>query len=233
MAVRFLTKKQKTESHVRLILNHQPPVSFVLAGKSMKNVILNKNGQISLICFFSILIIQPTILSLVKLGVTPSVLSIVGYILTFPLLGASIFFGIKQLSKSKFTLFWLIPAIIYALLFIVALGYSLFSKGEIIHPPKKKIGVSLDRTSEGKIQIIAVFYKSKAAKAGIKSGDIITKINDENIDDEDVIEVVSLIGASNNGELKIEIERDGNKKNFNIDRTVNNNDALNAHYSRK
>jgi membrane-associated protease RseP (regulator of RpoE activity) len=199
----------------------------------MKEVILNKNGQISLVCFLCILLTQPILLSLFKLGVAPMSGLIVVYIIILPILAISIVLGIKQLRSTKFPLLWIIPAFLYSLLIIVALCFDIFSKGKVIHPPKRKIGIYFNKTLGGKMQINAVVYNSKAEKAGIKGGDIITKINDENIDDEDFIDVISLIGASNDSELKIEIERNGEKKTFNIDNTANQKDVLNPPSSGK
>jgi membrane-associated protease RseP (regulator of RpoE activity) len=194
----------------------------------MKEVILNKNGQISLVCFLCILLTQPILISLLKFGVVPMSGYIVVYIIILPILTLSIVLGLKQLRKTKFPLLWIIPGFLYSLSIIVALCFSFFHKDKVIHPPKRKIGVYLNKTTEGKMQVKAVVYNSKAEKAGIKGGDIITKINNEDIDDEDYIDVISLMGKSKDSELKIVIERNGEKKIFNIDKTANKKNASNS-----
>ena len=185
----------------------------------MKDIILNKNGQISLVCFLCIFLIQSILLTVASLGFYRTVLTIVVYVLTFPMLSFSIFFGIKQLKHTKFPLFWIIPSLIYLLIYVICVCYSVadITKYE---PPKRKIGVALKDLPDGQIQIISVYYKSPAEKAGIKNGDIITKIKDEVIDKETIKDVVDLIGSSYDP-LAIEIERNGKKKIFNIDRTAN------------
>ena len=182
----------------------------------MKEVKLDKNGQISLITFLSILVIQPILLMLAKFKITPVTLTVISYLLTLPLLIISIFFGIKQLRKTKFPLLWLFPELLYFLIFLVALFYSVADMTKYEHP-KRKIGVVLNDLPGGKIQIISVYYESPAEKAGIKNGDIITRINDEMIDKKTVKDVVDLIGSSCDP-LAIEIERNGEKKIFNIER---------------
>ena len=104
----------------------------------------------------------------------------------------------------------------YSLIAIVALFFNLTHKGKVIYPPKRKIGIYLNQTAEGKMQVNAVIYNSLAERAGIRGGDIITRINKEAIDDEDYIDVISLIGANDDSTLNIEIERNGEKKIFKI-----------------
>ena len=190
----------------------------------MKVVILNKNGQISLVSFLSILVIQPILLMLANFKIAPVALTVIAYLLTFPLLIISVFFGIKQLRKTKFPLFWIVPALSYFLIFLVATCYSVTNITKY-NPPKRKIGVALKDLPDGKIQIISVYYKSPAEKAGIKNGDIITRIKDEVIDKETIKDVVDLIGSSYDP-LAIEIERNGEKKIFNIDNTANEDTPL-------
>ena len=181
------------------------------------DVVLNKNGQFSLICFIGVLIVQPITLLLAQLGVSPLTNVFVAYIITLPLFGISVILGIKQLRQSKFPLLWIIPAFVYSLIVIFGLFFILpYDRGKLIRTPKRKIGVLLNKTENGEMQINAVMYHSPADKAGIKGGDIITKINNEVIDNEDYRDVSNLIGSTKNNPLTIEIEREGEKKIFNI-----------------
>lgn len=191
----------------------------------MKDIKLNKNGQISLVCFLCMLYIQPVFLILAYLDIKPIPMTIVHYILTLPLLLVSIIFGIKQLQKTKFPIFWIVPSFMYILLF---LGFIVYKPLPLKYKPiplKRKIGIVLNDTQNGKVQIIAVYYQSIAEKSGIKKKDIITKIGNETIDIESTKDVVDLIGIIDDPFI-IEVERNGEKKIFNINRNTNKEDHL-------
>lgn len=192
----------------------------------MKDISLDKNGQLSLICFLGVLVLQPIMLVLFKLGFHSPSMPIVIYIIAFSLLAFSLFFGIKSLKESKFVLFWIIPTSVYLLIFVISIGMGSLSKKEIISYPRKQIGIYLDWNNNGIIHIDAVKYKSKAEKAGLKGGDIITRINSEIIDNEQISDVVNMIGTDTNNVLHIEVKRDGIIKSFDIDMTEENSNSV-------
>lgn len=190
-----------------------------LSDKKMKEVTLNKNCQISLVSFLGMLIIQPLLLTLAHFGIMPKALIVVAYILTFPLLLISIFFGIKQLVKTKFILFWVVPALLYFLIFFATVCYDVANAMKYA-PPKRKIGVALNDTSNSQVQVIAVYFNSPADKAGVKNGDIIKKLGDEVIDKKTTKDVIKLISTSKDDPLLIEVNRNGEKKILKIKKTA-------------
>lgn len=65
-------------------------------------------------------------------------------------------------------------------------------------------------------EIIEVFAKSPAEIAGVKVGDIITKINDKDVTKLNTSEVASLIKESNDESVSITVLRDGKEVNLNV-----------------
>ncbi len=77
------------------------------------------------------------------------------------------------------------------------------------------LGIGILNTSEGDIIIATVYDDSPASKAGIKSGDIVTKLNGEDLTGQDNSELVDKISELN-GDINLTIIRDGEELNFNL-----------------
>lgn len=69
------------------------------------------------------------------------------------------------------------------------------------------IGVEIRQEDDNSIVIITVFDKSPAAEAGLKAGDIIKTINGESLKDKSATEAVNIIRQSQDGSVKIEVQR--------------------------
>jgi S1-C subfamily serine protease len=82
--------------------------------------------------------------------------------------------------------------------------------------PKGFLGVQL-KIEEGKIVVLEPLKDGPADKAGIKSGDVILKINDfkvkEDAENDDLQETVKEVGKYKVGEkIKVVVSRDGKEK---------------------
>lgn len=77
------------------------------------------------------------------------------------------------------------------------------------------IGVEV-ATEENGIIIKNVFDESPASKAGLLKGDIISKIDGNDLTDKNASEAVSLIKANDTNNIQIEINRNGETKSFNL-----------------
>ena len=76
------------------------------------------------------------------------------------------------------------------------------------------IGIEISKIDE-KIKIVNVYENTPAGVAGLKSGDIIVKIDDTKIDASSSIEtVLSLV--KDKKEINISVKRDGEEKNFKV-----------------
>lgn len=79
------------------------------------------------------------------------------------------------------------------------------------------IGVNQDNN---KLTIISPIEGSPAYKAGIKSGDIVLKVNGESVDNKKVDEVIKNIKGKKNTKVNITVQRDGEELDFDITREV-------------
>ena len=77
------------------------------------------------------------------------------------------------------------------------------------------IGVEV-ATEENGIIIKNVFDESPASKAGLLKGDIISKIDGNDLTDKNASEAVALIKANDTNNIQIEINRNGETKSFNL-----------------
>jgi len=77
---------------------------------------------------------------------------------------------------------------------------------------------------ENKITVIAPIEGTPGAKAGIKSGDVIIKINDKATEDMDIDEAVGIMKGEPGTDVKVTIERSGAEKmlDFSITREIIN-----------
>ena len=74
------------------------------------------------------------------------------------------------------------------------------------------IGVEILGLDDGKIYVYSVFEDSPADKAGLKSGDILKKVDDMDCVGKAANDISKYIRNSKNNEFKIIIERDGSEK---------------------
>lgn len=77
------------------------------------------------------------------------------------------------------------------------------------------LGVTTSKVNDGGVTIIEVVKGSAAEKAGLKEGDIISKIDDKNIDNPDMLSDV-INGQKPNDEVKLYYIRSGKKKNTKV-----------------
>ena len=71
------------------------------------------------------------------------------------------------------------------------------------------IGVSMQANDAGGVQIVECYKGSTAEEAGLKSGDVITAINGEDITDAELSDVVSIIKENKNKEIVLTVQRQG------------------------
>jgi C-terminal peptidase prc len=71
------------------------------------------------------------------------------------------------------------------------------------------IGAYIDVNDAGQITIVSPIKDSPAEKAGIKPGDIIKKVDDQDLEDLDLYESVNLIKGPKGTNVKLTIERNG------------------------
>ncbi|WP_455539756.1 S41 family peptidase [Terrisporobacter sp.] len=81
------------------------------------------------------------------------------------------------------------------------------------------IGVYIGVNQENdKITIISPIAGSPAAKAGLKSGDVVTKVNGKSVESKTVDEVIKEIKGKKDTDVKLTVERKGKDLNFDIKR---------------
>ena len=79
---------------------------------------------------------------------------------------------------------------------------------------KTFLGVVTDKTTDG-VKITEVMKGSSAEKAGLRNGDVITKVNDKNISDpDDLLDAVQ--SYKPNEEIKVYYKRDGKKNDLKV-----------------
>lgn len=81
------------------------------------------------------------------------------------------------------------------------------------------IGVEVKMNQDNKIEIVSVFDNSPAIKAGLKSGDIITKIDNTELKDKTASDAVALIKANENNKITMEIQRGEEILNFELSKS--------------
>lgn len=83
------------------------------------------------------------------------------------------------------------------------------------------IGVSVEMV-EGKCKVVEVFGNSPAERAGVKSGDIITRIDDVSLQEKSLEQIVNLIKGKEGISVKLTVDRNKSILMFNITREVFN-----------
>jgi len=80
----------------------------------------------------------------------------------------------------------------------------------------KKLGLSVQETEDGKgVKVLNVADDSNAAKAGIKKDDIITKINDDEVNTTDEV-VEAMRDARDDSTVKLQVLRDGKTQTIEV-----------------
>ena len=73
--------------------------------------------------------------------------------------------------------------------------------------------------SNGVVSVGNVFENSPADKAGVKVGDIVTKVNDTDINDKSLTEIVSMISGDNSkSKSKLTVNRNGEELSFELNK---------------
>lgn len=72
------------------------------------------------------------------------------------------------------------------------------------------IGINISSVS-GKIVIVSTVEKTPAQEAGIKAGDILSKVNDKDVHGKNISEIAQLIRGEKGTQVKIELIRNGKK----------------------
>lgn len=79
-----------------------------------------------------------------------------------------------------------------------------------------KLGLSVQDTDEGKgVKVLEVAEESNAAKAGVKKGDIITEINEEEVSSTDEVRQ-AMRDARDESSIKLQVERDGKQQTIDV-----------------
>ena len=91
------------------------------------------------------------------------------------------------------------------------------------------IGVEI-ALRENYIRVIRTLPDNPAGKAGIKAGDIIYKVNDENVLSEDIDTVSSKLRGTPGTKVKVTVVRDEDEKEFELTRETINNVSAYAEY---
>lgn len=84
------------------------------------------------------------------------------------------------------------------------------------------IGVEM-ALRDGAVRILRTLPDNPAGKAGIKAGDIIYKINDEEVYQKDSDYIASKLRGEKGSQVKLTVMRDGEEKTFNLTREEINN----------
>ena len=101
--------------------------------------------------------------------------------------------------------------------------YATYFSGEASDDFNQELAGSYDgigievMLSNGVVSVSKVFDNSSASKEGVKVGDVITKINDTDINGKTLDEVVSMIsGSDSKNKAKITVTRDGEELSFEL-----------------
>lgn len=84
------------------------------------------------------------------------------------------------------------------------------------------IGVEM-ALRDGAVRILRTLPDNPAGKAGVKAGDIIYKINDEEVYQKDSDYIASKLRGEKGSQVKLTVMRDGEEKSFNLTREEINN----------
>lgn len=80
------------------------------------------------------------------------------------------------------------------------------------------IGVKVTTTEEGKILIASVINDTPSSRAGLKKGDIITRIDNVSLTDKNASDAVSIIKSNTTNNILMEIDRNGEKLSFTLEK---------------
>ena len=91
------------------------------------------------------------------------------------------------------------------------------------------IGIEVEMV-EGKLTVVSPIDNSPAAKAGIKAGDVIIRINDQLVSGTSLQEVVTLMRGKQGTEVLLDIDRDGEIKQYSIKRAEIEDSSLSSEW---
>lgn len=95
-------------------------------------------------------------------------------------------------------------------------GYKPFTYNYNGNGGAPKLGLSVQDTDDGKgVKVLKVADDSNAAKAGVKEGDVITHINDDEVNSTDEV-VQTLRDARNEPNMTLKIRRDGKEQTIEV-----------------
>ena len=80
------------------------------------------------------------------------------------------------------------------------------------------IGTEIVQYTDGKIEILDAYIDGPAYKAGLRNGDILIKVNDEDISEKTLTEVSNLVKGEEGTYVKLTIKREEEEKEFKVKR---------------
>ena len=93
-------------------------------------------------------------------------------------------------------------------------------------PCMQTCGYTIWYTADGKMEITNVKANSVAEKQGLKTGDIILRINDAVIAEKGIYDTALLLSGKDGTEMDLEIERDGSRIEIHFIRSTNQDNAI-------
>lgn len=94
-------------------------------------------------------------------------------------------------------------------------------------PCLQTCGYLVKANNQGRLEIISVRAGSPAEKQGLKTGDIILRINDDVIAEKGIKATVLGLSGKDGTEMELEIERDGKRSVIHFVRSTNQDNAVN------
>ncbi len=80
------------------------------------------------------------------------------------------------------------------------------------------IGVEVSKNENNEIEVKTVFDDTPSSEAGLLVGDVILKINEEDVSEKTTSDAVALIKASKSSSIKLQIKRDEETKDIEVER---------------
>jgi len=91
------------------------------------------------------------------------------------------------------------------------------------------VGMEIVRDQEGNVIVLRPFDSGPAYKAGIRTGDIIVKVDDSNLEDKSLTDVANMIQGPIDTFVNITIKREGKEQSFRIKRATINIRSVTSH----
>ena len=90
------------------------------------------------------------------------------------------------------------------------------------------IGVEIIQEAEGRVYISRVFDNSPASKAGLLAGDVFVSVDGTSVKEKNASEISALIKGSEDGEVDVVVERNGEEKTFTLSLKVVEIESVNS-----